>query len=138
MATRSRLGYQLPDGSILSIYCHYDGYLEHNGVKLQEHFNTDEKVKELIDLGDISCLWTNAGWNNETLLKTGPLPYSSRGEQGVEPVLSDDLDYFLKLTNECGGEYAYVFANGQWKCYDTTTWNGTYGNELSIPVPTAA
>jgi hypothetical protein len=38
-----------------------------NGVKLVENFNTREKVEELIDGGDISALWTNLGWNNETL-----------------------------------------------------------------------
>jgi hypothetical protein len=102
-----------------------------------EHFNSYEKVAELIDMGDISCIWTNAGWNNETLPEVGPLPYSARGED-CPPEVSDDLDYFLKLTNECGGEYAYVFANGEWKCYNTTTWKGEYGKEVIIPVPVAA
>jgi len=113
MSTRSRIGYELSDGSILSIYCHYDGYPEFNGVKLQEHFNTVDKVKELIDLGDISCLWTNAGWNNETLPETGPLPYSARGED-CPPRHDKDLNEYL-----CNGEeYAYLFTNGEWVCYD--------------------
>ena len=136
MSTRSRIGLELSDGSVISTYCHFDGYPEFNGVKLVEHFNSYEKAAELIDMGDISCLWTNAGWNNETLPETGPLPYSARGED-CPPEVSDDLDYFLKLTNECGGEYAYVFANGEWKCYNTTTWKGEYGKEVAIPVPVA-
>jgi hypothetical protein len=78
MGTRSRIGIQLADESILSVYCHYDGYPEFNGVKLVEHFNSRDAATELIDGGDISCLWTNAGWNNETLPETGPLYYSSR------------------------------------------------------------
>jgi hypothetical protein len=77
MGTRSRIGIQLADESILSVYCHYDGYPEFNGVKLVEHFNSRDAATELIDGGDISCLWTNAGWNNETLPETGPLYYSS-------------------------------------------------------------
>ena len=80
MSTRSRIGIQLTDGSILSAYCHFDGYPEFNGVKLVENFNSYEKASELIDGGDMSCLWTNAGWSNETLPSTGPLYYSSRGE----------------------------------------------------------
>ena len=65
MGTRSRIGLELSDGSILSVYCHWDGYPEFNGVKLQEHFNSYDAAAELIDGGDISSLWTNAGWNNE-------------------------------------------------------------------------
>ena len=67
MGTRSRIGIQLQDNSVLSVYCHYDGYPEFNGRVLRDNYDTVEKVKELIDGGDMSCTWTNAGWNNETL-----------------------------------------------------------------------
>ena len=133
MATRSRIGLQLQDGSILSAYCHWDGYPEFNGVKLVEHFNSYDKAAELIDGGDISALWTNAGWNNESLPTTGPLYYSERGDSNVEPSVSDDLSYFLKDANTCGGEYAYLFANNEWKCYIATEYNGEYGDEVAIP-----
>jgi hypothetical protein len=59
MGTRSRIGIQLADESILSVYCHWDGYPEFNGVKLVEHFNSRDAATELIDGGDISALWTN-------------------------------------------------------------------------------
>jgi hypothetical protein len=36
MATRSRIGIQLKDKSVLSVYCHWDGYPEWNGKKLKE------------------------------------------------------------------------------------------------------
>jgi hypothetical protein len=67
MATRGRIGLELADESILSVYCHFDNYPEFNGVKLVENFNTREKVKELIDGGDISSLWTNERWSNDLL-----------------------------------------------------------------------
>ena len=133
MATRSRIGIQLPDGSILSVYCHWDGYPEFNGVKLVENFNSYEKASELIDGGDVSCLWTNAGWNNETLPVTGPLYYSSRGDV-TEPRLDETLDEYLSN----GEEYAYLFANGEWVCYDTCDWHDTYKQKVEIPVPFAA
>ena len=133
MATRSRIGIQLPDGSILSVYCHWDGYPEFNGVKLVENFNSYEKASELIDGGDVSCLWTNAGWNNETLPVTGPLYYSSRGDV-TEPRLDETLDEYLSN----GEEYAYLFANGEWVCYDTCDWHDTYKQKVEIPVPVAA
>ena len=115
MGTRSRIGIQLADESILSVYCHYDGYPEFNGVKLVEHFNSRDAVTELIDGGDISCLWTNAGWNNETLPETGPLYYSSRGEDCPPRLDADLCEYLLPDGSE---EYAYIFRNGEWVCYD--------------------
>ena len=134
MSTRSRIGLELSDGSVISIYCHFDGYPEFNGVKLVEHFNSYEKVAELIDLGDISCLWTNAGWNNETLPETGPLPYSARGED-CPPRLDANLNEYLAD----GEEYAYLFRNGEWVCYNMHQFEDNRMPEIvKIPVPVAA
>ena len=101
----------------MSVYCHYDGYPEFNGRVLREHYTTVEQVRELIDGGNISCLHTNAGWNNETLPKTGPKYYTSRGEsiRENEPRVDDNIVEYL---ND-GEEYAYIFNNfGEWICYD--------------------
>ena len=77
MGTRSLIGKQLKDGSILGVYCHWDGYPSYNGRMLRDNFDTADKVNKLIDGGDMSCTWTNAGWNNETLPESGPLYYTS-------------------------------------------------------------
>ena len=132
MATRGRIGVQLPDGSILSVYCHYDNYPSFNGVKLQEHFNSYELAAELIDGGDISCLWTNAGWNNEVLPATAPLYYSSRGED-CPPRLDATFGKYLG-DNE---EYAYLFKDGEWVCYNTRSWDEKYLQQVEIPVAVA-
>ena len=113
MATRSRIGIQLADESILSVYCHWDGYPQFNGVKLVEHFNSHDAAAELIDGGDMSSLWTNTGWNNEVLPTTGPLYYSSRGE-GSYPRVDANLNEYLSD----GEEYAYLFKDGEWVRYD--------------------
>ena len=135
MATRGRVGLELADGSILSIYNHFDSYPEFLGVKLVENFNTREKVEALVDLGDISALWTNLGWNNETLPETGPLPYSSRGEDCPPRLDADLCEYLLAVNAE---EYHYLFRNGKWVCYEMNP----LGNELpkltEIPAPVAA
>ncbi len=129
MATRSRIGIELKDGSILSVYCHWDGYPEFNGVKLKEHFNTRAKVSQLIDGGDISALWTNVGWDNETLPTTGPLYYSTRGEV-TEPRHDKDLAEYLQN----GEEFAYLYTqSGEWLCYDTCQWHDSYMEGVEIP-----
>jgi len=115
MATRSRIGIELSDGSVLSAYHHSDGYPEWLGRILRTHYNSKELAAELIDGGDISALWTNAGWNNETLEETGPLYYSSRGEDLAPRLDSDLCEYLLPAGAE---EYHYLFTNGQWVCYN--------------------
>lgn len=113
MGTRSRIGILLEDDSILSVYCHWDGYPEFNGIKLQEHFNSYEKAAELIDGGDLSSLWTDTDWNREPTEERRPLYYSERGDM-TEP----RYDMSLKTYLANGEEYAYVFMNQEWVCYD--------------------
>jgi len=134
MSTRSRIGLELSDGSVISSYCHFDGYPGFNGVKLVEHFNTKEKVQELVDLGDISCIWTNAGWNNETLPETGPLPYSARGEDCPPRLDANKYDYLAD-----GEEYAYIFTqNDEWVCYNRHQFEeNTMPTVVEIPVSVA-
>jgi len=136
MGTRSRIGIQLKDDSILSVYCHWDGYPEFNGVKLIEHFNSYDKAAELIDGGDISALWTNVGWNNETLPESGPLYYSSRGETRL-PRHDNNMTEYLTQDAE---EYAYLYTtDGEWLCYDTCQWHDvTYLERVEIPTPVSA
>ena len=130
MATRSRIGIELRDGSILSAYAHWDGYPEWMGRILRTHYNTKDKVAELIDGGDMSSAWTNAGFNNETV-EQGPLYYSQRGDD-CPPRLDADLCEFLLPDNS--EEYAYVFRNGQWVCYNMNRFDDTKLPEVvSIP-----
>jgi hypothetical protein len=56
MGTRSRIGIQLEDGSVKSIYCHFDGYYEGVGQELMDSYTDRTKVEKLIALGDISFL----------------------------------------------------------------------------------
>jgi hypothetical protein len=114
MSTRGRIAIELKDGSVLSIYSHWNNSPEHNGCILRTHYNTREKVEALVDLGDISALWTNVGWNNETLPETGPLPYSSRGEDCPPRLDANKYDYLAE-----GEEYAYIYTlNNEWVCYN--------------------
>ena len=129
MATRSRIGVQLKDGSVLSVYCHWDGYPEWNGKKLKEHFNSYEQAAELIDGGDISSLWTDTDWNHMKMEEHRTLYYAERGQedQDVEPNLDNSFQAFIKGVNDSWADYAYLFADGEWKCYTPK------GNEEQIP-----
>ena len=135
MGTRSRIGIQLKDNSVLSVYCHYDGYPEFNGRVLRDNYDTVEKVRELIDGGDMSCTWTNAGWNNETLPKSGPLHYTARGEslESNAPRYDESIfDFLDKKNNE---EYAYIWTvNNEWKCLDMHSFDDSKSPEV-VEIP---
>ena len=129
MATRARIGIQLSDDSILSVYHHWDGYPTWLGRILKTHYNTKEKVAELIDGGDMSSCWTDSIWGDK--LPEGeysPENYSARGEN-CPPRLDDDLCEYLKE----GEEYSYIFRSGKWVCYDMNEFNDKLPELTEIP-----
>ena len=130
MATRSRIGLQLSDGSILSVYHHWDGYPEWLGRILTTHYNTKDKVTELIDGGDMSSCWTDTVWGEDRTdgQKYGPETYAARGEN-CPPRLDSHWGDFINN----GEEYGYIFKNGEWVCYDTKTWSDIFTSRIEIP-----
>ena len=61
MGTRSTIALEFADGTVQEVYCHWDGYLSHNGAILQEHYSDPFKLRDLIDLGGLSSLRSNIG-----------------------------------------------------------------------------
>ena len=107
MGTRSRIGIQLSDDSILSAYHHWDGYPEWLGRILTTHYNSREQAAELIDGGDMSCAWTKDRWTGKQIAKYvtenveveeyGPQYYSERGES-CPPRLDNSAVSYTHLT----------------------------------------
>tara|TARA_Y100000356_G_scaffold106071_1_gene91919 strand:+ start:143 stop:544 length:402 start_codon:yes stop_codon:yes gene_type:complete len=112
MATRARIGLRLAEDAILSVYHHWDGYPTWLGVHLRQNYRTKDKIAELLDGGDISCIDSDTDWNLEKV-ENHVQYYNDRGEN-TEPRLDlNDDDFFDN--NE---EYAYIFDDGEWLCYD--------------------
>ena len=112
MATRSRIGLRLAGDAILSVYHHWDGYPQWLGVTLVEKYTTKEQVAELLDGGDISCIDSETDWSLNKV-ENHVQYYNDRGEK-TEPRLDLNDGYFF-VNNE---EYAYIFDDGEWLCYD--------------------
>ena len=93
-----------------------DGYPQWLGVFLRKHYTTKEKISELLDGGDISCIDSDTDWKLE---KCEPHVqyYNARGED-TEPRFDQTVEDYL----DNGEEYAYLFeSNGEydeWVCYD--------------------
>ena len=61
MATRSTIALEFADGTIGQVYCHWDGYLAHNGKILLENYTNPFILRDLIDLGSLSSLRPQIG-----------------------------------------------------------------------------
>jgi len=127
MATRSLIGKLNSDNTVSYIYCHYDGYPEHNGVILQEHYDTPFKVDQLLALGDLSVLGEVIGekqdFNNySTRNNNWCLAYGrDRGERGVKMSTVSRDEFFGD--NEYI-DYLYLYNNKfEWECF--YTWDKT-------------
>lgn len=133
MGTRSRIG--VMHGNIVkSVYCHWDGYLSHNGAILQEHYDS-VKANQLVALGDLSSLKQEIGAKH-AFGTIGMTPAEQeayevehgnsctfygrdRGETGTEWKVAHTFDEFLEQVNNCCGEYYYIMRDGVWYCGDT-------------------
>jgi len=115
MSTRSRIVIELSDGSVLSVYHHWDGYPSWLGRILTTHYNSKSLAEELIDGGDMSSCWTDECWDDSGVQGVyGPQYYSQRGED-CPPRLDANL---IEYVGD-GEEYAYLYTlNGEWVCYD--------------------
>jgi hypothetical protein len=122
MATRSRIGILNEDGTVSSVYCHWDGYPSHHGKILSEHYTDPEKVKKLINLGSLSILdkdvYTTEPHTFEKPKEGVTVAYHrDRGEDYDPPRINGTLDEYFEDDNE---EYGYLFVDGEWlvkPCY---------------------
>lgn len=60
MSTNCSISTKNQDGG-RTIYGHWDGYPSNNGLILKKYYNTQEKVDELISMGNVSILHKNIG-----------------------------------------------------------------------------
>ena len=119
MATRARIGLLLDTEHVLSVYHHWDGYPSFLGVFLQQNYTTKEQIAELLDGGDISHLDSDTDWNNEKV-DNHVQYYNLRGEK-TEPRLDLNVEDYIENEYSAMEEYAYLFENGEWICYDLDT-----------------
>jgi len=136
MSTRSRIGMEFTDERgtrlVKSIYCHFDGYPEGVGQKLQNFFLDREKVDTLVSLGDISFLEkeiVSKGNHSFDQPERGVTVayHRDRGEDYCAPRIDAGVDAFFESDFE---EYGYVFSEeGEWLVGGV--------EDIAIPLPYA-
>ena len=114
MGTRSFIGKELASGKIKFIYCHWDGYPDHNGRILKQHYNTDKQVDKLLSLGDLSQLGEEIGKKQDfDNPKDGwCLAYHRDRGQKLKDVKASTIKSvyeLMKIAGEGYIEYIYIF-----------------------------
>ena len=117
MATRSTIAIELTDGKVKQIYCHWDGYLEHNGVLLLNHYADPLKAEALITLGDVSSLNKEIGEKHDfdDREDRGWTKFygRDRGEEDCGYRLFHDFEHYRN--DHQYKEYEYILRNnGKW------------------------
>lgn len=103
MSTRAAIGFQRDDKSFVTIYSHYDGYPDHVGKLLVEHWNSFEKCEELVNGPQIRNFD-----NDGTCVRFGDSSAGAKEEfDSIDEILSDVYDY-------C---YLWSEQNNRWECY---------------------
>jgi hypothetical protein len=118
MSTNARIGREIEAGnSVESIYTHWDGYPDHHGQVLLDHYAERAKVAELIALGDLSSLAAEIGEAHDfdtRHVEHGEWCYAygrDGGEADCEPVIHGHDAW-----PDGGQEYEYLFTmRGEWR-----------------------
>jgi hypothetical protein len=146
MGTRSTIALEFADGTVEQVYCHWDGYLDHNGKILLEHYSDPFKLRDLIDQGGISSLGNVIGVKHA--FSALGLPEAEReafeakhadsctfygrdrGEDVAKEKYKDIQDYYA---NVYGEEYDYILSmNWEGKAQWYVRYYATEGNWIPL------
>ena len=136
MGTRSAIAVA-HGNNIKAIYCHWDGYLSHNGVILQKYYNS-AKANNLVALGNISSLGTDIGeahdlgrldimckYDEDGFRSDTNFYGRDRGELNCEFRTFAHEEEFVAVMGDMNCEYFYLMVNGEWTV-------STYGKEFIL------
>ena len=118
MSTNARIGIENGDGTATSIYTHWDGYPTHHAPILQEHYATDQHLRQLLALGDLSILDAAIGEKHdfdmgfEDRAKLGPWCVAYGRDRGEDDVAAKT--HPIDQWPDYGQEYEYLLKPGGW------------------------
>ena len=152
--TASRIGYELPDGTIVSAYCALDGCIEFNGRILVESYQDPDDVHALVDGGRMWSIETALTWDSRKLKnecgdyladenddyvhshtrEPQPLYDTERGD----PLSVERGSFAAFCSGSEGEEFVYLFdRNEQWQAWRLERPEGGHENATPVATPVA-
>jgi hypothetical protein len=113
MATRSRIAIENQDGTVTSVYCHFDGYVKGVGKTLFENYNR-ETTEQLVALGDLSQL-------NESTENT--IAYARDRGEDLKKTIYIDVEELFEMNSRSGLDYVYCLTKDNIWLVNKTTSN---------------
>jgi hypothetical protein len=119
MSTNALIALDNNDGTYSTVYLHWDGYPSHALRTLKSYYSDIDKVKKLIQLGDISSL-DSLIEPDECVPHTfdNPAPGVTvfygrdRDETATKAQLAPSMKILLGTAKRY--EFAYLFTNNEW------------------------
>ena len=138
MSTRSRIGIEDDDGTILSVYCHSDGDPDYTGRTLVEHYQDKAKVESLLELGNISSLGEGIGpcpcdggfWPGPDTPCTHHFQLHTRayardrGDDDTEEIVSASRAAYLEDSRDSSAVFVYLLTVDGWTVARVEPWGG--------------
>ena len=131
MGTRSMIGVMHGDNCKV-VYCHWDGYLSHNGRILQEHYDS-AKANHLVAMGNLSSLAPELGEKHpfsQFECKMTSDEYRNHygnmctfyGRDRDEPYQEfktfTNKEELVESFNSVWAEFCYIMKDGVWYMFD--------------------
>lgn len=116
MSTNANIAIINTDGNADVIYTHWDGYPRHHAPILKNYYNTEEKVRELINLGDLSVLGSKIGPSDDKSDYDTVIAYHRDQEEDWESVRPLHKENIEDVRKNLEVEFLYAFDcnTGKW------------------------
>ena len=136
MSTRCMIGIKSADGTVQAVYCHHDGYLNGVGRVLLAYYRDERKIRQLMELGNISSLGAFPIREAEVKTVFGTIKVPNLDEMDTfigcddyggaaedeEAITYESVDNYLEEEFGSDREYLYLFDSGTWYSTTAKSW----------------
>lgn len=120
MSTNATVSIVNEDGSVYTIYNHWDGYPSSLGITLRNYYKSENRVRDLIGMGDASIIArkispSDPANHNFTNHEKGVCLFYSR-DRGEDDCEYHVFDNILQMLKEFGQQFNYIYRDKKWFC----------------------
>ena len=128
MSTRGTIGRLNSDGSVDSVYCHFDAYPEALGEILMVYHSSDKDVNHIIELGDTSYIDINLDPKTDLHSWENPEENCSvfyNRDRGYSDTEADHWNNVRTWLHDApttySADFMYLWNGSYWECWN---WDG--------------